>query len=73
MPATWGELQAQGVKRCCAMFKSGKRCRARAVSEFENAWCAKHGPIIKIHTDFALKAIREECEPRCTECDEGDD
>lgn len=30
MAKTWKELEAEGVKRCCAMFKSGKRCARRA-------------------------------------------
>ena len=57
---TWRELEAQGIKRCCAMFNNGKRCRKRAVPEFDCSWCAKHGPVIKGHTDFALKAMREQ-------------
>lgn len=39
MPKSWRELQAEGVKRCCVMFKSGKRCRHRAI---DGEWCAKH-------------------------------
>lgn len=54
---TWRELEAQGVKRCNAMFTSGKRCRRRASDAFDHSWCNKHGPIIKAHTDFALRAM----------------
>jgi hypothetical protein len=43
---TWAELEAQGVKRCCAMFKNGKRCRRRASEQFDGSWCSKHGPYI---------------------------
>lgn len=56
---TWGELEAEGVRRCCATFTNGKRCRRRAVEQFEASWCAKHGPIIQRHTDFAMKAMKE--------------
>jgi len=31
---------------------------------FDGHWCAKHGPIIKKHTDFALKAIKEASRPQ---------
>ena len=49
-PKTWRELEAEGVKRCCAMFNDGTRCRRRAVVEWNHDWCAKHGPIIEIAT-----------------------
>lgn len=59
--AKWSELKAQGVKRCSAWFTNGKQCRCRAVTlgGFEGNWCAKHGPIMKRHTDFAIAAIKE--------------
>ncbi len=46
---TWKELKAEGVKRCCVVFRNGKRCRARA--EGREGWCKKHGPVM----DAALK------------------
>lgn len=54
---TWRELKRQGVKRCCAMFTNGKQCRRRASAAFEASWCDKHGPVMKMHTDYANKAI----------------
>jgi hypothetical protein len=59
---TWRELEAEGVRRCCVMFTNGRRCRRRAVSSdaFQGNWCAKHGPIMKAHTDQALAAINEQ-------------
>lgn len=41
---TWRELEAEGVKRCCAMFNNGKQCRRRAVRD---GWCGKHGPVME--------------------------
>jgi len=55
---TWRELEAEGVRRCGAMFTNGKRCRRRAVEAFGFGWCAKHGPIIQAYTDHANRAIR---------------
>jgi hypothetical protein len=52
---TWRELEAQGVKRCCAMFTNGNRCRRRANAE--GSWCDKHGPVIKMHEDHAKMAM----------------
>jgi hypothetical protein len=43
--ATWKELEAQGVKRCCAVFTSGRQCRRRAAEK--SGFCAKHGPQIE--------------------------
>jgi hypothetical protein len=57
--ATWRELEAQGVRRCCVHFKDGTRCRRRAVSEWDSSWCAKHGPIMKAHADHAIKVMLE--------------
>lgn len=54
---TWRDLEAAGVKRCCAIFTSGNRCRRRAVEAFEGSWCAKHGPIIKKATNQAVAAL----------------
>jgi hypothetical protein len=58
--ATWAELERQGINRCCVMFSSGKRCRRRASEAFGSSWCDKHGPEMKIHTDWANAAIRAE-------------
>ena len=54
---TWKELEAQGVKRCCAMFTSGKQCRRRASEAFEASWCEKHGPVMKAHTAHHLEVV----------------
>jgi len=45
MGKTWKELEAEGVKRCCAMFVSGKRCRRRT-HDNKVGFCAKHKAII---------------------------
>ena len=58
----WGELESQGVRRCCAMFKDGTRCRARSVEQFEWSWCAKHGQLMKAAIDQAYAAMRKESE-----------
>ena len=46
MGKPWKELEAQGVKRCCAMFVSGKRCRRRAEDQPRGGFCKVHGPMI---------------------------
>ena len=58
MTNKWRDLEAQGVKRCCGIFTDGTRCRRRAVQEWGRSWCAKHGPIVKLHTDYANKAMQ---------------
>ena len=37
---TWRELKAEGVKRCCATFTNGKRCRRRSVND--EYYCERH-------------------------------
>ena len=54
---TWKELEAEGIRRCCAIFKDGHRCRRRAAEEFEFDWCAKHGPMIKGFIDHANRNL----------------
>jgi hypothetical protein len=54
---SWAVLTQQGVKRCCAMFTNGKRCRRRASEAFEFSWCDTHGPAIKMATDYAKLAM----------------
>lgn len=69
----WSELKAQGVSRCCVMFKDGSRCRRRAITTgFEGTWCAKHGPIMQRHTDAAIKALKTQAVADST-ADNGDD
>jgi hypothetical protein len=58
MIATWRELEAQGVKRCCAMFTNGGRCRRRAVEAWDYDYCAKHGPIITVLTAKHMAVIK---------------
>ena len=55
---TWTELERQGVKRCCVMFSDGRRCRRRASEPFGSSWCDKHGPEMKMHTDWANAILR---------------
>ena len=69
---TWRELEAKGIKRCCAMFKSGKRCRRRASETFGFSWCEKCGPMIKMHTDYANAAMTAQLKRDDTE-EDGDD
>lgn len=45
---TWKDLKAQGVTRCCAMYRGGAQCRHRATvgdrpGEKAVYWCSKHG------------------------------
>lgn len=63
---TWKELEAQGVKRCCAVFTSGKRCKARA--NHKGSWCDKHATIIEPKVQNALRAIRESANDSVTDC-----
>lgn len=53
--ATWKELEAQGVKRCCAIFTSGKQCRCR--TNGTSSWCDKHAAVIEPKVKDALSAI----------------
>jgi len=59
---TWAELERQGIKRCCVIFSSGKRCRCRAVESMPGPsggdWCAKHAPIMKAHTEWANATLK---------------
>lgn len=59
---TWRELEAEGVKRCCAVFNNGKRCRRR-VSEPFDSWCSKHGPVIKAHEDHFRRVLADMAKP----------
>jgi hypothetical protein len=36
----WKDLEAAGVRRCCAHYSSGRRCRRRAVEN--TGWCKRH-------------------------------
>jgi len=60
MTKTWKQLEAEGVRRCCVMFASGKRCRRRASAAFEGSWCAKHGPLMKAEIAKHMRIVREE-------------
>ena len=58
--ATWKELKAQGIKRCCGTYSSGKQCRKR---EYKNGFCRTHqwvGEEIKRLHDQAVEAERAE-------------
>ena len=63
MAKTWRELEAEGVKRCCATFTSGKRCRRRAAED--SSWCQKHQWVARsiqnIH-NAAMEAQRKQME-----------
>ena len=47
----WRELEAAGIKRCCAMFTTGKRCRRRAIAD--SSWCEKHDATMQAHIERA--------------------
>lgn len=63
---TWKELEAEGIRRCCVIFRSGKRCRRRASDG--SSWCSKHGPsldrLIGYHEEVLKKAEEEMASPR---------
>ena len=59
MKTTWRELKEQGVKRCSAVFVSGKQCRSRANSK--GSWCDKHAKLIEPIVARANKAIEAGC------------
>jgi hypothetical protein len=56
---TWRELEAEGIKRCCAMFTNGNRCQRRAIEAFDFSWCGKHGPTMKLHIDRVNVLMKE--------------
>jgi hypothetical protein len=63
----WAELKQQGVRRCCACFKSGGRCRRRA--EEGTYYCKKHGPVI----DAAIRQLHcDKCGGVCKGTHKGD-
>jgi hypothetical protein len=64
--ATWTELKSQGVKRCSAMFASGKQCACRANAK--GSWCDKHAAIIEPQVKQALKAINEAAVSSVMDC-----
>jgi len=70
---TWKELEAQGIKRCCAYFTSGKQCRRRASEDTsEGFWCTKHLPFFKkVNDDF--KAMMKATNGGNYSAPEGDD
>ena len=45
---TWRELKAEGVQRCPAYFKSGKRCARPAADQRRGGFCKKHGFVDRI-------------------------
>jgi len=54
---TWDVLSAEGVKRCCAYFASGGRCRRR--TDAQGSWCAKHRPFFdRADAEFAAMMKR---------------
>jgi hypothetical protein len=61
---TWAQLQAEGVKRCCAMFNGGRQCSRRAVTDDGDgiiSWCTKHGKVftgVRARNDAAIEAER---------------
>jgi len=64
---TWKDLKAEGVRRCCACFKSGGRCKSRVAADVEGAapdadasFCAKHGEQYHRQTQAILKPLREQ-------------
>ena len=70
MSKTWKELEAEGVKRCCACFKGGGQCRRRAVKEYDFDWCAKHGPFMEAETKRLVAILKKESQPKRDDEDE---
>jgi len=70
----WKKLEAQGVRRCCAIFTSGRRCarRASGADSAEPNFCSKHAPVILASRAMAASAIEAERnhKPRGDEGDE---
>ena len=65
----WSDLEAQGIKRCCATYRSGKRCRRRAT---EHGYCGPHQwvhrTIMRVH-NAAIESLHAP-EPEETDDDE---
>ena len=57
---TWRELEAEGVRRCCARFNNGVRCTSRSVGT--SSWCSKHSWITQAAKD--LRKTRDDAERR---------
>ena len=57
--ATWKELKAQGIARCCAVFTNGKQCRRRAAADGSDwaGFCTKHGATISGVVAYHEQAI----------------
>ncbi len=59
----WRELKKLGVRRCGAMFVSGKQCRRRAIDVPNNhpgwGYCAKHGGDIMSAVKFFNRTDEE--------------
>jgi len=57
--ATWKELEAQGIKRCCAMYENrttGKTRQCRRRANAAGSWCdpcaRKIEPLVERYSDF---------------------
>lgn len=61
--ATWKELEAQGVKRCCITYsnrRTGKHRRCRNRANAAGSWCDKHAPMMAKVDEWNRQAIEAE-------------
>lgn len=58
--AKWKDLEAQGIKRCCA-YVGGKLCKGRAVEVPSDspAWgmCSRHAPTFVAVAEWSAAAV----------------
>lgn len=47
-----GACECGELRRCCAVYRSGKKCRARACTD---GWCAPHAAVVSL----AFKALKD--------------
>jgi hypothetical protein len=57
---TWKQLEAEGVKRCCVMFRDGTQCRRRVLPGTYDSWCLKHGPTMEAILKSARKMLEND-------------
>jgi hypothetical protein len=63
--AKWSDLDAQGIRRCCATFRPSGRCARRVANDVPNtervkhgdAYCARHLRVGRMIEGFNTRAI----------------
>jgi hypothetical protein len=64
--AKWSELEAAGIRRCCAVFTSGRQCARRVSADAggtDTAFCVKHESV-RHFIDRVNRAAIDELKPR---------